>query len=60
MQTGFATNFRKKDILKILFSDEKFFDIDGVYHSENERIWAINRADADEGEVVLCKNKRSV
>ncbi|CAF5004537.1 unnamed protein product, partial [Rotaria magnacalcarata] len=23
------------------------FDIDGVYNSQNERIWAPNRADAD-------------
>ena len=32
------TNFRKKDILKILFSDEKCFDIDSVYNSENESV----------------------
>ena len=24
------TNFRKEDTMRILFSDEKFFDIDGV------------------------------
>ena len=53
------TNFRKEDTLRILFSDEKFFDIDGVYNSENERVWTINRADADEGEVVSCRNKSS-
>ena len=27
------TNFRKEDTMKILFSDEKMFDIDGVYNS---------------------------
>ena len=33
--------------MKILFSDEKMFDIDGVYNSQNERIWAANRMEAD-------------
>ena len=41
------TNFRKEDTLRILFSDEKFFDIDGVYNSQNDRVWAVDRADAD-------------
>ena len=52
------TTFRKEDTL-IVFSDEKFFDIDGVYACRNERVSAINRADADEGEVVSCSNKIS-
>ena len=34
------TNFRKKDTMKILFSDEKLFDIDGIYNSQNYRICA--------------------
>ena len=29
-QTGYETNFRKEDTMKILFSDEKLFDIDGI------------------------------
>ena len=33
--------------MKILFSDEKYFDIDGVYNSQNNRVRAVNRADAD-------------
>ena len=33
--------------MKILFSDEKFFDIDGVYNAQNDRVWAVDRADAD-------------
>ena len=41
------TNFRKEGTLRFLFPDEKMFDIDGVYNSQNERIWAPNRADAD-------------
>jgi len=39
--------FRKEDTMKILFSDEKMFDIDGVYNSQNDRIWAVNRSEAD-------------
>ena len=43
-----ATNkFREEDMMKILFSDEKLFDIDGVYNSQNDRIWSVNRAEAD-------------
>ena len=30
--------------MKILFSDEKSFDIDGVYNSQNDRMWAVDRA----------------
>ena len=41
------TNFRKEDTMRILFSDEKFFDIDGVCNSQNDRVWAVDRADAD-------------
>ena len=41
------TNFRKEGTMRILFSDEKFFDIDGVYNSQNDRVWAVDRADAD-------------
>ena len=41
------TNFRKENTLRFLFSDEKMFDIDGVYNSQNQRIWAPSRADAD-------------
>ena len=41
------TNFRKEDTLKFVFSDEKMFDIDGVYNSQNDRIWAVNRDEAD-------------
>ena len=40
-----------------MFSHEKFFDINDVYNSENESVWAINCADVDEDEVVLCGNK---
>ena len=33
--------------MRILFSDQEFFDIDGVYNSENDRVWAVDRGDAD-------------
>ena len=40
-------NFRKEDTMRILFSDEKMFDIDGVYNAQNERVWAVDRATAN-------------
>ena len=33
--------------MKILFSNEKMFDIDGFYNSQNDCIWAVNRSEAD-------------
>ena len=40
------TNSRKENTMKILFSDEKMFDIDGIYNSQNDRIWEVNRSAA--------------
>ena len=40
-------NYRKEDTLRILFSDEKIFDLDGMYNAQNDRVWAINREEAD-------------
>ncbi|CAM4980305.1 unnamed protein product [Rotaria socialis] len=51
------TNFRKEETLKILFSDEKLFDIDGIYNSQNERVWAVDRADADKRGGIKEKRK---
>ena len=34
--------------MKILFSDEKYFDIDGICNSQNDRVSAVSRADANE------------
>ena len=42
------TNFKKEGILKILFSDEKIFDLDGVCNAHNNRMWAVDRDKADE------------
>ena len=33
--------------MRILFSDEKVFELDGIYNSENDRIWAVNREEAN-------------
>ena len=51
------TNFRKEDTMKILFANETLFDIDGIYNSQNDRIWAVNRVEADikGGIVNFCK-----
>ncbi|CAF2094995.1 unnamed protein product, partial [Rotaria magnacalcarata] len=41
------TNYKKEETLKVLFSDEKMFDIDGVYNAQNDRVRAVNRGEAD-------------
>ena len=51
------TRFRKEDTMKILFSDEKLFDIDGIYNSQNDRIWAVSRVEADKRGGVKQKRK---
>ena len=40
-----------------LFSDEKIFDMDGVYNSHNDRIWAVNRAATDAENGIRRKRK---
>ena len=40
--------FRKEDTMRILFSDGKMFDLDGIYNSENDRMWAVNREEANQ------------
>ena len=50
-------NFRKEATMRILFSDEKMFDIDGVYNAQNDRIWAVSRAQADINSGVKQKRK---
>jgi transposase len=50
-------NFRKEDTLKILFSDEKMFDLDGIYNAQNDRVWAVNREEADKRGGVKQKRK---
>ena len=41
-------NFKKEGTFKILFSDETIFDIAGVGNVHNNRIWAVNREEANE------------
>ena len=50
-------NFRKEDTLRILFSNEKMFDLDGMYNAQNDRIWAVNREEVDKRGVVQQKRK---
>ena len=50
-------NFRKEHTLRILFSDEKMFDLDGMYNAQNDRIWAVNREEADKRGGVQQKRK---
>ena len=45
--------------MKILFSDEKMFDIDRVYNSQNERIWVANRMEADAKDGIKRRRKYS-
>ena len=33
--------------MRIHFSDEKMFDLDGIYNSQNDRIWTVNREEAN-------------
>ena len=44
--------------MKILFSDEKMFDIGGIYNSQNDRIWAVNRSAAAIPKVVSVKKRK--
>ncbi|CAF2089292.1 unnamed protein product, partial [Rotaria magnacalcarata] len=40
-------NYTKSDIARWLFSDEKYFDLNGIYNNQNDRIWAISREEAN-------------
>jgi transposase len=42
------TNFKKEQTLKFVFSDEKMFDVNGMYNRQNQRVWAVDRREADE------------
>ena len=50
-------NFRKEQTLKTLFSDEKMFDLNGMYNAQNDRIWAVNRDEADKSGGIKQKQK---
>ena len=38
--------------MNVLFSDEKLFYIDGIYNSQNDRVWAMSRSEADKNGAV--------
>ncbi|CAF1940983.1 unnamed protein product [Rotaria magnacalcarata] len=40
-------NYRKDGIKKWLFTDERFFSLDGIYNSQNDLVWAVSREEAD-------------
>jgi hypothetical protein len=52
------TNFNEEQTLKFLVSDEKMFELDGVYNAQNDRIWTVSRPDADKRGAV--KQKRNL
>ncbi|CAF1629333.1 unnamed protein product [Rotaria magnacalcarata] len=43
--------------MRILFSDEKMFDVDGIYNSQNQRIWAASCDEANEKGGIKMKQK---
>ena len=53
----FRTNFRQEGTLRILFSEEEFFEIDSVCNYQNEGVWARNHAGADEKDDIMQKQK---
>ncbi|CAF2096151.1 unnamed protein product [Rotaria magnacalcarata] len=40
-------HYTKEDTEKWLFTGEKYFDLDGVYNVQNDRVWAVSREEAD-------------
>ncbi|CAF3467957.1 unnamed protein product [Rotaria socialis] len=48
---------RNEDVMEILFSDKKMFDIDGVYNFQNDRIWAVSRSEFDTKSGIRQKRK---
>ncbi|CAF1354989.1 unnamed protein product [Didymodactylos carnosus] len=50
-------NFSKEQSLRILSSDEKMFDLNGMYNCQNDQAWAVNRAEADKNGGVKQKQE---
>ena len=50
------SNFRKEQIMPILFSQEKLFHIDGVYNVENDRVWAPSCCETNEKKVSTLRS----
>ena len=47
----------KADIQKILFSDEKYFTLNGIFNRQNDTIFAASGDEADEAKVTHEKTK---
>ena len=45
-------NYTKNDTKRWLFSDEKDFDFNGIYNSQNDRVWTVSREEADKREAI--------
>ena len=43
--------------MRILFSDETMFDLDGTYNYQNQRIWAASRDEADKQGGIKMRQK---
>jgi hypothetical protein len=41
-------SLRKKDRETIFFTDEKYFELDGIFNRQNDRVYALSRQQADE------------
>lgn len=50
-------NFHKEYTMRILFLDENFFDIDGVYNLQNDRVLTLDSADAGEKGIIQQRRK---
>ena len=40
-------NYTKNDTKRWLFLDEKYFDLNGIYNSQNDRVWTVSREEGD-------------
>ena len=56
-QVEFDRFSRKEQTMRIFLSDEKLFDIDGVYNVQNDRIWDPSRAEANKNGRVMSRRK---
>jgi len=50
-------NFSKTQTMRFVFSDDKIFTVVGVLNRQNERVWAVNRAEADRNGGIHRANK---
>ena len=39
--------YSKEDTKRCLFTDEKYFDLDGIYNLQNDRMWASSKEEVD-------------